>query len=441
MSLDTRKLVGKSLRHILFLLLVFVNAHAVTAYSQTYKWTRAPTLQLTKLNSVSKGTRLYRVWQTVSRYRNSFGFIDNTGKLVIDFKRLPTTTRYVGEFHEGLAVIHLERQESETTIKGYIDRTGKIVIGPRFDYARDFSEGLAYVETKNFRGFIDDQGKTVINLNRLAVAFGTSIQKIGARDFHEGRAAVGTGRWPVYQQSFDDSTTWEGRWGYINRAGRLVVEPIYLFADDFSEGRAGVVINGARNRYEAKYGFVDLDGRLVIREQFSPRPGGPHYFGIGGTATFHEGLACVKTLDGFYGYIDRTGLFIIPPKLARASDFSDGLAWAVGLDLERKVFSTIGFLDKTGRWVLTEHKGQKFAENLPLRFSEGLAAVPTFDSINSESKWGYMDHNGGEVIKASHLSSADPFEDGIARVSIYDASNGEMYGYIDKRGHFIWKSR
>lgn len=433
--MDSQKLVCKPRFLISVLLLICVPTLAVTGFSQPIK----PTSQLPNPNRASEQSRLYPVWRIASRYRNSFGFIDRSGKLVIDFERLPTTTKYVGEFHEGLAVIHLEQRKSEDTIKGYIDRTGKIVIGPRFDYARDFSEGLAYVETKAFRGFIDHQGKTVINLDRLQAAFGTSINYLGAKDFHEGRAAVGTGRWPGYQLSFDDSNTWDGRWGYIDRAGNLVTAPVYVFAEDFSEGRAGVVINDGSHGLEAKHGFIDTEGRLVVRGQFSPRLGGPHLFGVGGTASFREGLACVKTLDGLYGYIDREGLFVIPPKLAKATDFSDGLAWAVGLDFEKNVFSDVGFLDKSGRWVLTEHKGQKFLHNIPLRFSDGLAAVPS--SIGNEPQWAYVDHEGVEVIKALRLSTAGRFEDGIARVSVYDPSKGDMSGYIDKRGRFIWRSR
>ena len=45
---------------------------------------------------------------------------------------------------------------------GYIDKSGKVVIEPQFDYVRDFSEGLAVVEKDGKWGVIDKNGKVVI---------------------------------------------------------------------------------------------------------------------------------------------------------------------------------------------------------------------------------------------------------------------------------------
>ena len=45
---------------------------------------------------------------------------------------------------------------------GYIDKTGKIVIQPQFDEANAFYEGLASVEKNKKWGYIDKTGKIVI---------------------------------------------------------------------------------------------------------------------------------------------------------------------------------------------------------------------------------------------------------------------------------------
>src|SRR5262245_32107903 len=69
--------------------------------------------------------------------------------------------------------------------RGYIDRTGKIVIKPQFDGATDFSEGLAVVavhEGGYKEGYIDETGKMVI-----------PPQFDKATAFSEGLALVGIG--------------------------------------------------------------------------------------------------------------------------------------------------------------------------------------------------------------------------------------------------------
>jgi hypothetical protein len=61
-------------------------------------------------------------------------------------------------FHNGIAAVMKNGQY------GYIDFTGKVLIDFQFMNARSFSEGLAPVSNaKNLWGYIDDKGKMVIN--------------------------------------------------------------------------------------------------------------------------------------------------------------------------------------------------------------------------------------------------------------------------------------
>ena len=62
-----------------------------------------------------------------------------------------------------------------------------------------------------------------------------------------------------------------------------------------------------------KYGFIDKNGKVVIEPQF------------GGTYGFSEGLAQVEK-DGKYGFIDKSGKVVIEPQFDYASDFSEGFA-------------------------------------------------------------------------------------------------------------------
>lgn len=118
---------------------------------------------------------------------------------------------------------------------GYRDRSGEFVIPPQFDYAGEFSEGLAVVGLGKFPatkwGYINLQGQIVI-----------PAQFDGAHDFSEGMAAVGIG----------------GKLGYINRAGKLVVPPQFDEAQKFTSGRARVRI------IKSGYGYINQTGEFVV---------------------------------------------------------------------------------------------------------------------------------------------------------------------------------
>jgi hypothetical protein len=186
-------------------------------------------------------SQLYRVSVDDKSGGSRVGFIDKTGKLVISFDQLPSTALGVADFHEGRARFWLKRAKGTAGVDyamGYIDETGKVIIEPSFDAANDFSDGLAYVETKGARGFINRQGKMVIKLNRLEVA------DLSVTHFHEGMAAA--------QNKV-------GTWGYIDRSGSLAIKPRYWFADDFSEGVAWVITSDRK-----KIGWIDKSGQWAV---------------------------------------------------------------------------------------------------------------------------------------------------------------------------------
>lgn len=351
------------------------------------------------------------------------GFIDRTGKLVIDFDRLPKSIVGVGEFHDGRAVIYVPKQGDvpygyRSYHAGYIDQTGAMVIPPRFDSAHDFSEGLAYVEVdaEGFKGFIDREGRVVIKTEGRR-----------AKDFHEGLAAT---------ESSD-----QDKWGYIDRAGTWVVKPQFGFADDFSENLAGVAV-------DRKYGFIDKKGRLVIRPRFDVLIGGRHPQVALSSGRFREGLACVR-LEGLFGYINRRGDFAIPPRFGRAQEFSEGLAWVV-IWGRTNVAHKVGWIDKLGRWSVTRVQGRLLETGFPglhnyanadmdWRYSDGLVRCIVFTGENAQH--GYMDRKGNFVIRFSEFVNQGRFTAGIARVKFYSPGTNENYGYIDKRGRFIWHTK
>lgn len=76
------------------------------------------------------------------------GFIDKTGRVVIDFAPFD-----VIRFSEGVC-----RVCNYSNKYGFINREGTIVVKPIFDWAEDFHEGLAYVEIYGKQGYVDRKG-------------------------------------------------------------------------------------------------------------------------------------------------------------------------------------------------------------------------------------------------------------------------------------------
>ena len=141
---------------------------------------------------------------------------------------------------------------------GYIDPVGTVIIPPRFTRADDFHDGRALVQSGGSTRYIDDRGRTAC-----------TILGDWARPYRDGLAP------------FRDPAT--GKFGYRDRNGRVVIEPKYDAARDFSEGLA-VVNLGAGWVKEfprpvvprgGKWGFIDKAGRLVVpravRERCIPR--------------------------------------------------------------------------------------------------------------------------------------------------------------------------
>ena len=219
-----------------------------------------------------------------------WGFIDKTGALAVPARY----DLHPGPFSDGLCCVGVDERHKGGTLRSeYIDKTGAVVLGT-FEQSTSFSEGLAAVgEMRNGVvkwGFMDTSGAMVI-----------APQFNFIRDFSEGLAAVG------FPQE-DDSALW----GFIDKTGALVIEPRFAGVDPFSEGLAPVVV------WEGdvpKWGYIDVSGEMVIRPQFE------------WAAEFSEGLAAVGTNSGLFGFIDKTGAFVIPmEREARAIyPFSGGL--------------------------------------------------------------------------------------------------------------------
>jgi hypothetical protein len=324
-----------------------------------------------------------RVPNTYGRW----GYIDETGKLVIEAK-----FNNAKPFSEGLAAVIIEEGTGGKKV-GYIDRSGRLVIQPQFPLTGGvsdfpFSEGLAAVphDHRNW-GYIDRTGKFVIEAK-----FGDAFP------FSEGRGLVGVAE-PEYSIDY--------KWGFVDKLGQLVVPMRYDSAEKFSEGLAAVLVG-------KKVGFIDLEGKTVIEPQFDADGGCPGAMGRVGSSRFVDGVAPVQ-VERKWGFIDRAGKWVIKPAYDCAEPFSEGLA-VVGI--REGMGWLFGYIDKTGAAVIKPQfaYARRFENNLAM-----IGVGMTDDAIVLKS---LQDHQAGKPAAQIEKEAED---------------QKMKHGYIDKSGKFVWK--
>ena len=285
---------------------------------------------------------------------------------------------------------------------GFIDRTGKVVIEPKFDFANDFVEGFALVGIRNDElklAYIDTNGKVVISL------------QTGGNNFSEGLAALGVGEFTMHGGG-------DHKFGFIDRSGKQVIETSFREARAFSEGLSAVM------NEEGKWGYINKTGNTVIPFQFED------------AFSFSEGLACVLT-NGLFGFIDKSGKIVIEPRFAVPSQFKEGLA-AVELPVKDfkpyKYYGTyvrplgeLMFVDKIGNTAI------KFDSNVKKinDFSEGLASLE-IERKEKDFYTRFIDKQGKVVFDLLFYNSQVSFSEGLARIEQKD-----RYGFIDKTGKIV----
>jgi hypothetical protein len=246
----------------------------------------------------------------------------------------------------------------------------------------------------------------------------------------------------------------DGKTGFIDKTGKMVIQPQAFMGFGFREGLALVILsNKSGDEGGDRVGFIDTSGAFVIE----PRPGSATDFhqglahfdngddlifvdktgaaviqakGISWAGEFSEGLAAVEQLVGdvwLFGYIDKTGKMVIPPQFGLARDFSEGLASVS--ESEGSGGAGYGYIDKTGAWVVAP----QFSDAGP--FADGLAAVCISEKSdpNLPGTWGFIDKSGAWAFRPRFVS-ADAFSEGLAMVGETDASGVTKYGYVDKTG-------
>lgn len=244
-----------------------------------------------------------------------WGYMDKKGNMVIDYKFYDAKS-----FSEGLAAVSISNDDLDgDNCYGYINKKGEYVIKPQFDDAGSFHEGKAYVgevigEGDNFGNkyalkYINKKGEVVIKGD-----FEYETLDIMQSDFSDGLACVCV----------------DGKYGYIDKNGEMLIKPQYEAARGFSEGLAlvfdedkrsiiNVVVDSLVKGENSSAKFINKKGETVIDMS--------KYYNA---TQFYNGVSFVFDGEKKYGFIDKKGNFtgfkyemdgIIDDEMAETLDF------------------------------------------------------------------------------------------------------------------------
>lgn len=273
-----------------------------------------------------------------------------------------------------------------------------------------------------------------------------------------------------------------GEYAYVDREGKMVINPLFTSAHLFNDGLALVSTGDSEN---LKYGFINEKGEFVIEPQYLEatsfvdglawvvkKDGKPMAINTKGevkittdaliTCVFHEGLAayCTRSPDGtdaFWGFMDKEGNPIIKPQYRNVSLFNDGVACAQLIVSEEadsitKVNCWI-LIDKTGKPTCSQkfEKLQYVSNGLSVASKGGkIGAIdtrgnfiinPQYDKLKQDDelfifqqngKFGWLDSKGEVIIKADF-----PNVGAFGKSDLAPALSGSKWGFIDKEGTFV----
>jgi hypothetical protein len=351
-------------------------------------------------------------WLFAIRDGRKIGFINRSGAVVV-----PPRFDAAGEPHEGRISVY------ENAHAGYIDFAGKIVVEPKYDSAGDFRDSRAIVRVGTKASLIDPSGAVVGEI---------PYRPLG--DFHQGLLRV-------QASGLVDSS---GKklptvYGFVDRQAKMAIPPQFLPAGEFSDDPANLPLGGLGPDWV----YFDRTGKVIIRISKGSHLEDPDLFSSGR----------LRVKDGFtWGYKDASGAWAIPAKYNDAENFKDGLArvqegdkWIL-IDVRGKTVppdkkrihvigpyseglalaidnGLTGWVDAEEHLAFPLRKYQK-----AFRFSSGLAR------FQMDDLYGYLDKSG-KIAIPNKFEDAGDFDHGLARILTRDG-----FAYIDTAGKVVWQS-
>lgn len=308
-----------------------------------------------------------------------YGYINNKGEYIIEPR-----FEMAYDFNEDCVAIVTEDNKD-----GVIDLYGEYRVYPIYDSISSFKEGRAVYTKDGSMGLINEDGN-VITKKRYGI--------VG--NFNNGRAVVG------------DSKSGDYRYGYINRDGEVVIQLKFENADNFKDDVALVKV---RDGY---YSLIDREGKILNSYKYNL------------VSQYGDGLMMFsENTGGPYGYIDIEGNVVIKPVFTSASGFVDGVAI---VSTEENYNGPYGVINKEGKYVLNpifsevRYLGEdRLALGMPIGkpLGDDKFIAPSIFAIGDTS---------GDILTQFRYLDVGNYNKGVA----YASDNNSTF-FIDKSGKII----
>lgn len=344
-----------------------------------------------------------------------WGYINSHGTFVI-----PAKFQSAGDFEKnGLAIIETN------SLQGLINKKGEIVLQPTFDYITAFSEGFAIGNNSSKCKIINDKGAVVFSsdysIGNFTNGFATISKEMGTSGYN---------------------------YGYIGKNLKIVVDPIYKYAENFSDNKALVKIS------DTQYGVIDNNFKIISTLNYTNM-----------RSLSEDMIPFMDKSTNKYGYVNTEGKIILPATFMDAFSFKDGFA-IVNLS-DKTYYSKAGVIDKNGNYVinplyssieylgnklfavtnLSENSGSPYFSPKSLLTANGkqLTGFKYFSITNAaaniflvtdEHSTYFLDNTGKEINELPKFS-------GIGSATIMDdlikGNIDEKLSYVTKAGKIIWQ--
>ncbi len=256
-----------------------------------------------------------------------------------------------------------------------------------------------------------------------------------------------------------------GKYGYINEKGEIVIPINFDRAFNFCDGLALVEINckqipscGKNTNGQTfigtiksggKWGVINTKGEYIARPQYdylSSFNRGIAIFEIGGdlNKNMHECVLCDEYNDGKYGAINTKGEVVVQPIFAGLKQLENGVL--IAKDCNSKKWGMLNNTGVLGAYdVIEVLNNGLYKVNVGLKYKvEQHVFGETVFVDYEEGKWGLLSATGEQLtpLKYTYLSS---FHNGRALVNVNSRYNrllnwpciGGLWGYINEKGEEV----